>query len=433
MQAQQIYEFGPFRLDLGEHRLLRDDQVLRLTPKALQTLALLIQNSGHLVQKDELIGRIWSDSVVEDCNLNVIIHTLRKTLGDDPANSKYIETVSKRGYRFVADVRRVSDQMLRPDESRDQLVVRPEPSVPDRHSASPVANAPSSAEPGPRRHLSNHLLLRSVAVGASVATLAVVLFFALYSNLRHGEEGVAAASAPMKSIAVLPFRVLSSEKGDEYLSLGLADALITSLSQTRQLVVRRTEAVSKYAGKEKDPLEAGREQNVEAVLDGQVQRIGERVRVTARLVRTSDGTSLWADRFEEKFTNIFAVEDAIAEKVARTTIRAMKGAAEATTERLTKRYTENNDAYEAYLKGRYMWNKRTVDSLQKALVYFQQAIRLDSNYSLAYVGLADTYTLLSFFTLDAPNDAFPKAKAAAEKALTIDNTLAEAYTALGQY
>jgi TolB-like protein/Flp pilus assembly protein TadD len=226
---------------------------------------------------------------------------------------------------------------------------------------------------------------------------------------------------------------LSSEKGDEYLSLGLADALITSLSQTRQVIVRQTDAVSKYQNTGKDPLDAGREQGVDAVLEGQVQRIGDRVRVTARLVRTSDGTSLWADRFEEKFTNIFAVEDAVAEKVARITILAMKGTGEAPAERLTKRYTENNDAYEAYLKGRYMWNKRTVDSLQKALVYFQQAIRLDQNYSLAYVGLADTYTLLSFFTLAAPNDAFPKAKAAAEKALAIDSTLAEAYTALGQY
>src|SRR5258708_244348 len=234
-------------------------------------------------------------------------------------------------------------------------------------------------------------------------------------------------------IAGLSFICLMSEKGDYYLSLVLADALITSLSQTRQVIVRQTEAVAKYENTGKDPLEAGREQGVDAVLEGQVQRIGDRVRVTARLVRTSAGTALWAERSEEKLTNIFAVEDAVAEKVARTTILAMKGAGEATTERLTKRYTENNDAYESYLKGRYMWNKRTADSLQKALGYFQQAIRLDPNYSLAYVGLADTYTLLSFFTLAAPHDAFPKAKVAAEKALAIDSTLAEAYTALGKY
>jgi TolB-like protein/Flp pilus assembly protein TadD len=273
-----------------------------------------------------------------------------------------------------------------------------------------------------------------VIFASSVLAVALAAtFFSVWRFNHRPNAAAAAVPAPVRSIAVLPFRVLSSEKGDEYLSLGLADALITSLSQTRQVIVRQTEAVAKYQNTGKDPLEAGREQGVDAVLEGQVQRIGDRVRVTARLVRTSDGTSLWADRFEEKFTNIFAVEDTVAEKVARTTILAMKGAGEAPNERLTKRYTENNDAYEAYLKGRYMWNKRTVDSLRKALLYFQQAIRLDPNYSLAYVGLADTYTLLSFFTLAAPNDAFPKAKAAAEKALAIDSTLAEAYTALGQY
>jgi TolB-like protein/Flp pilus assembly protein TadD len=275
---------------------------------------------------------------------------------------------------------------------------------------------------------------RLVVPGAGLVVIAfAATFFFVWRSNHPPKAAVAATPAPVRSIAVLPFRVLSSEKGDEYLSLGLADALITSLSQTRQVIVRQTDAVAKYQSAGKDPLDAGREQGVDAVLEGQVQRIGDRVRVTARLVRTSDGTSLWADRFEEKFTNIFAVEDAVAEKVARTTILAMKGTGEAPAERLTKRYTENNEAYEAYLKGRYMWNKRTVDSLQKALVYFQQAIRLDPNYSLAYVGLADTYTLLSFFTLAAPNDAFPKAKVAAEKALAIDSTLAEAYTALGQY
>jgi tetratricopeptide (TPR) repeat protein len=194
--------------------------------------------------------------------------------------------------------------------------------------------------------------------------------------------------------------------------------------------VRHSGAVATYQSAAIDPLAAGREQGVDVVLEGQVQRIGDRVRVTARLVQTSDGTALWADRFDEKFTNIFAVEDLIAEKVARTTIRTMTGRND--DARLTKSYTTNSDAYEAYLKGRYFWNKRTVESLNRALEYFQRAVSQDPNYSLAYVGLADTYTLLSFFTLASPNDAFPKAKAAAEKALAIDDTLAEAYAALGQ-
>lgn len=430
-QVQERYEFGPFRLDPTEHTLLRGDQLVALTPKAFETLAVLVRSRGHLVRKEELIERVWRDTIVEEGNLNVIIHTLRKALGDDPREHKYIETVAKCGYRFVAEVRKADEHEETPSEATNTsppvnpagVSLDPEEIIVATSASLPAS---SSRAPSARRSL--------VAFGAStlVVTLAATGFFLWRFNHRP-VAAVATPPALVRSIAVLPFRVLSSEKGDEYLSLGLADALITSLSQTRQVIVRQTEGVAKYQNTGKDPLEAGREQGVDAVLEGQVQRIGDRVRVTARLVRTSDGTSLWADRFDEKFTNIFAVEDAVAEKVARTTILAMKGAGDAPNERLTKRYTENNDAYEAYLKGRYMWNKRTADSLQKALGYFQQAIRLDPNYSLAYVGLADTYTLLSFFTLAAPHDAFPKAKVAAEKALAIDNTLAEAYTALGQF
>ena len=428
-EIQEKYEFGPFRLDPTEHTLLRDDQVVALTPKAFETLALLVRSSGHLVRKEDLIERVWRDTIVEEGNLNVIIHTLRRALGDDPREHKYIETVAKCGYRFVAEVRKAEEH----EETANGATIAPAPVNGAKQSSSQqqITTSPSVSVSRPRL-LSDRRRLVVFGTSILVVALAAALFFVWRFNQRP--VGTAATvPTPVRSIAVLPFRVLSSEKGDEYLSLGLADALITSLSQTRQVIVRQTDAVSKYQNTGKDPLEAGREQGVDAVLEGQVQRIGDRVRVTARLVRTSDGTSLWADRFEEKFTNIFAVEDAVAEKVARTTILAMKGAGESPNERLTKRYTENNDAYEAYLKGRYMWNKRTADSLQKALGFFQQAIRLDPNYSLAYVGLADTYTLLSFFTLAAPHDAFPKAKVAAEKALAIDNTLAEAYTALGQF
>jgi DNA-binding winged helix-turn-helix (wHTH) protein/TolB-like protein/Tfp pilus assembly protein PilF len=428
LEVQETYEFGPFRLDPSEGRLLRGGKIVALTPKAFETLSLLVQKSGHLVKKDELIERIWHDTIVEESNLNVIIHTLRKALGDDPTHSKYIETVSKRGYRFVADVRKIGNQIT------DDLT-RASDSHSDPHFAYPkTITAPPSVVSAPSigRFL-DRPTVRSFALGLLAVGIASLAFFVWHSSRGRVAERAAAVPSPVKSIAVLPFGVLSSEKGDDYLGLGLADTIITSLSQTRQVIVRQTEAVAKYQDRGKDPLEAGREQGVDAVLEGQVQRMGDRVRVTARLVRTSDGASLWADHFDEQYTNMFAVEDAIAEKVARTTIRAVTEPSDtATRERLTKRYTENNEAYESYLKGRYLWNKRTVDSLQKALEYFQQAITLDPNYSLAYVGLADTYTLLSFFTLDAPKDAFPKAKAAAERALEIDNTLAEAYTALGQ-
>ncbi|MEP6925783.1 MAG: tetratricopeptide repeat protein, partial [Pyrinomonadaceae bacterium] len=368
---------------------------------------------------------VWRDTIVEESNLNVIIHTLRKALGDDPRESKYIETVAKRGFRFVAKVQTEIHNGIQ----NEQLITAQNFSV-DRQFP-PLQVMPASPALAEFARPTNRRLMIWLTAVTAVILMAAIFF--LGQKNRQPETRQIVAPEAIRTIAVLPFRVLSTEKDDDYLSLGLADALITTLSQTRQVIVRQTETISKYQTSGKDPLEAGREQNVDAVLEGQVQRMGDRVRVTARLIRTSDGTSLWADHFDEQFTNIFAVEDAIAEKVARTAVHAMKDSnPNLAIERLTKHYTDNNQAYEAYLKGRYLWNKRTVDSLHKALAYFQEAIRLDPNYSLAYVGLADTYTLLSFFTLMAPNEAFPKARAAAEKALAIDNTLAEAYTALGQ-
>src|SRR6267142_1921932 len=353
-QVQERYEFGPFRLDPTEHTLLRDNQVVSLTPKAFETLALLVRSSGHLVRKEELIERVWRDTIVEEGNLNVIIHTLRKALGDDPREHKYIETVAKCGYRFVAEVRKAEEHEETASAATNASA--PVNGAKQTSDQQQITTSPSLSDsrpglPSDRRRL--------VVFGASV--LVVALAAALFFMWRFNQRPIATAAtapAPVRSIAVLPFRVLSSEKGDEYLSLGLADALITSLSQTRQLVVRSTEAVAKYADKEKDPLEAGREQNVEAVLDGQVQRIGERVHVTARLVRISDGASLWADHFDEGFTHIFAVEDAIAERVASTVIKTMAGKSDVEQKRLTRRYTDNNEAYQAYLRGRYLWNKR---------------------------------------------------------------------------
>jgi TolB-like protein/DNA-binding winged helix-turn-helix (wHTH) protein/Flp pilus assembly protein TadD len=420
LQVHEIYQFGPFRFDPAEHVLLRDNHAVGLTPKALETLKLLVRNSGHLVRKEEIIAHVWPDTIVEESNLNVIIHTLRKALGDDPGESKYIETVAKRGFRFVGDVTQANGTP--PATTTTTTATLP-------NDQAQVTEVP---EGGPQNIGVRHRTFSRVGWIVGALVIGVALTLVLWRVNRQPLAGSPATSRAPKSIAVLPFRILSAEKGDEYLSLGLADALITSLSQTRQVVVRQTGAVTKYQNGATDPLAAGREQGVDVVLEGQVQRIGDRVRVSARLVQTNDGTALWADHFDEKFTNIFAVEDAIAERVAWITIRAIHGSDGATTERLTKRYTDNNDAYVAYIKGRYFWNRRTVDSLQKALSYFQQAAQLDPNYSLAYVGEADTYTLLSFFTIAKPDEAFPKAQAAAEKALAIDNTLAEAYSALGQ-
>jgi TolB-like protein/Flp pilus assembly protein TadD len=252
--------------------------------------------------------------------------------------------------------------------------------------------------------------------GMLIAVITATLFW-----LRMPDQGA------VRSLVIMPFNTLSADSDDEYLGLAMTDALITRLNNTRRLVIRQTSAITKYANTKADPLAVGREQGVDAVLDGVIQRSGDRVRVTVNLVRTNDGAPLWADAFDERFTHLFAVEDAIAEKVTSAIVRTLS---ESERAQLTKRPTENDEAYHAYLRGRYHWNQRNESGLRKGIEYFQQAIAKDPDYALAYVGLADSYALLDFYTVLAPQDSAPKAEAAATQALKLDSALAEAHTSL---
>lgn len=207
----------------------------------------------------------------------------------------------------------------------------------------------------------------------------------------------------------------------------MADTLITRLSNIKQIIVRPISAVRNYGGLDQDAMAAGREQRVDAVLDGNIQKSGEQIRVTVRLVNIADGQQLWVDKFDEKMTNIFAVQDSISERVAAALAVKLSGEE---TEFLTKRYTSNTEAYQLYVKGRYLWNKRTGEALRKSIEYFNQAIEKDPNYALAYAGLADAYAVLPGHGRALPEETLPKAKAAAQKALDIDSQLPEAHTTL---
>jgi serine/threonine-protein kinase len=245
-----------------------------------------------------------------------------------------------------------------------------------------------------------------------------------------GEKSESSIRPALIAIAVLPFKPISAEGRDEYLELGMADALITRLSNLKQVVVRPTSAIRKYSELETDAVTAGRELRVESVIEGCIQRLSNRFRVTVRLLRVADGTALWASKFDEEFTDIFAVQDSISEKAA--TALALR-LTEDERERLTKRYTENTAAYQLYLKGRYYWNKKSEESLSKAVECFNQAIDIDPNYALAYAGLADCYTKLGDVGITAiiPREAFARARAAASRALEIDSSLAEIHASLG--
>jgi TolB-like protein/Flp pilus assembly protein TadD len=238
----------------------------------------------------------------------------------------------------------------------------------------------------------------------------------------------AVSAAPLKSIAILPFKPLVADSRDESLELGMAETLITRLSGLKEIAVRPTSAVRRYNGLEQDATAAGRELQVESVVDGSLQRAGDRLRVTVRLVRVADGRTLWAEIFDENFTDVFAVQDAVAARVVGLLAVKLTGQEQML---LTKRYTQDPEAYQLYLKGRYFWNKFTPADHQRAVEYFNQAIGKDPAYALAYTGLADTYAASSTSGWIAPTEGYPRAKEIVKKALQLDDTLSEAHTSFG--
>jgi DNA-binding winged helix-turn-helix (wHTH) protein/TolB-like protein/Tfp pilus assembly protein PilF len=404
------YAFGPFLLKPAEHELLRNSQSVPLNPKTFEVLVTLVENHGRLLEKRELIRAVWRDTFVEDGNLCVTVSLLRKAFG---AEHEYIQTVSKCGYRFVAEVNVLSPEAgtVRQQDPGVQLATREAVPV--------VRNSPMLAQ---RKFRS-----RSVAAMSVLAMLAgILLTSGIWPRVRaaiHAKKG-----SEIRSLAVLPFDTLGIRTGDEYLGLEMADALIAKLGSTTKIAMRPTRTIQKYQNLSQDPRVVGREQSVDAVLDGRIQRAGDRVRVTAELIRIADGMQLWSDTFDEEFTNLFAVEDAVSARVASSIRLELTGEQK---QRLTKRPTTNSEAYQSYLRGRYFWNERTGKGLEKSLDYFRHAIDLDPAYARAYAGMADSYSMLGLYTVLPPMEAFSKARAAALKALEIDSSLAEAHATLG--
>jgi DNA-binding winged helix-turn-helix (wHTH) protein/TolB-like protein/tetratricopeptide (TPR) repeat protein len=404
-----IYEFDNFCVDAGRRLLLNGgDEPIALTPKIFDTLLYLVSHSGQVIEKDELMSSIWPDTIVEENNLNKNISVLRHVLGENPGEHRYIVTVPGKGYKFVASVVESSANGIKfvdIAQGEGQEIKR-------KQEGLPAASVPSAR----RRKL--------VYTAVAVAILAVGVAGVYYLRLAPSST---VSTPPVRSIAVLPFKPLVAENRDEALELGMADALITKLSNTRGVIVRPLTSARRYGGMDQDPLAAGRELQVDSVLDGSIQRWGDRIRVTARLVSVG-GEQLWAGRFDEKFTDIFAVQDAVSARVMGALALHLSGEEE---RRLTKRYTDNAAAYELYLKGRYHLFKLTPTEVRKGGEFFQEAVRVDPAYALAYTGIADAYRTLPITSDVAPKDAFPKAKEAVTKALELDDSLAEAHTMLG--
>lgn len=354
--SRAVYEFGPYRLDVGSRLLTRGPgEPVPLTPKAFDTLAVLLERHGRVVSKEELLEAVWPGVFIEEATLTQNVYTLRKALGEGSDDSLYIQTVPRRGYRFAA----------------------------------PVASA--------------------------ATTQAVAL------------PGSAPAKPAPRTIAVLPFAALGADAEKDFLGLGMADAVITRLTHVRSLTVRATSAVLRYVGQTPDPVTVGKDLAVDAVLEGTVQRAEARVRATVRLVSVADGRVIWADKLDTVATDIFTLQDHLSERVA-DALRLELSAPE--RQGLSRRATESTEAYQAYVRGRYFWDRRTEDNLYKAISYFRQALDRDPLYARAYAGLADSFVLLPLYGSAPPRDAFPKAQEAANRALDLDDELAEAHTSL---
>jgi DNA-binding winged helix-turn-helix (wHTH) protein/TolB-like protein/Flp pilus assembly protein TadD len=393
-EIRELYEFGTFRLDVGERLLTREGQRVPLSEKAFDTLCALVRRGNHLVRKEDLLSEVWPDVIVEENNLDKNISLLRQVLGERTGEGKFIETVRGHGSLFVAEVR------------TDARATETEPTD--------VTPTPRFQKPSPKPFISNR---RFIAVPIAVVVIGVALV-ALYFWRRSS------VNTTTKIIAVLPFKSLVPEQRDEALELGMADALISKLSEAEEITVRPLSAVRRYDSLDQDSISAGRDLNVEAILDGSLQTLGDRIRVNARLVRVSDGKQLWSSQFNEKFTDIFGVQDSISERVA-TALRIRL------TNKGSRRYTDNLEAYELYMKGRFHGLRLTRAETDKAVAYFQQAIELDRNYALPYLGLAAAYMPMALTSGVPSSQVMPKAKEATLRALEIDPGISEAYEMLG--
>jgi TolB-like protein/DNA-binding winged helix-turn-helix (wHTH) protein/tetratricopeptide (TPR) repeat protein len=402
--ARNLYEFGPFRLDCAGRRLLRDEKPVPLTPKAFDALVVLVDGRGQRLSREELVAQIWPDTTVGEDNLKQCIAVLRSALEDNSRNPTYIATLPGHGYSFIAEVHT-------PATAHNSSV------------EAPIETAPAVEVPAVKSDGKFSPRWRWITIPALVLLAVVVLIAG--SPLRRK---IFSRRRP-KSVAVLPFQPLTaqSQSEDEYLGLGLADAIITKLGEVGSLQVRSIDEVSRYSGNVIDPAKVGRELAVGALLEGTIQRQGQQIRINARLVDTANGTALWSDEIDSSIDDMFAIEDKVVAEVERVLVANPKSLPQQTGAGAAAAVAI---ARQDYMKGRFFWSKRTQDGFFTAIGLFQKAIEEDSGYAEAYAGVADSYALLGFYGYLTPAQSYPKAKEAALKALAINRNLPEPHVSL---
>ncbi|HEU4835244.1 MAG TPA: winged helix-turn-helix domain-containing protein [Pyrinomonadaceae bacterium] len=398
------YEFGDFRLDSEPPSLWRDDSLVPLPPKALEMLLLLVQQREIIVSREELLETIWRDSFVEEGNINYTVSLLRKTLDKDD-RGRFIQTVPKRGYRFVANVLEVPA-----NGHAENSVQNVEVAIPTEQ-----------LKPKIRWHF----------IGIVLLAVIFVTGFVTWRRFGDGKKvsTTAVANRNIRTVAVLPLKTLAEDDGSKSLSLGLTDSLISRLGSLNRFSVRPLSSVRGYAEADQDPLKFGETLKVDVILEGTLQQTDNQLRANVRLWDLRDGAQLWQGSFDSTEADFFNLQDAVATGVTRWLLSELL---EKDRELLTRRYTNNPEAFRAYVRGRAILDAKNPDNFEKAIDEFQKAVALDPTFALAYAGLADASTRRGFNTSGARQQEFyTTSKALAQKALDLDAETPEAYAALG--
>ncbi len=386
MELPADIHFDGWTLRRASGELFKAGQRVRLQDQPLLILEALLTNPGEVISREQLIAALWPKGVVDfDTGLNSAIRKLRAALGDEAETPRYIETLPRRGYRFIGTI-----------------------------------DPPPETAPLPRV-VSSKRSLRPLAVAGVLGLLVLMGLFVVLNRKAPP------SAPPIRTVAVLPFKPVISQMSDPALELGMADTLITRLGGSGDLVVRPLSSVRRYTSLDQDPIAAGRELGVDAVLDGSIQRNGDTLRVTSRLLRVRDGSSIWVDHVDQQWSNIFIVQDSIAERLARALALRLT---DSQRQQLTRRYTQNREAYRLYLLGRYHFLKLTPPEIDTAIGYFNRAIEKDATYALAYAGLAEADRALAITSDQRPADTLPKGKADALKAIELDERLDSAWASL---
>ncbi|GAC1701789.1 MAG: hypothetical protein NVS9B4_05760 [Candidatus Acidiferrum sp.] len=423
----KLIRFGVYEVDLQSSELRKQGRKIKVQEQPCRILAILLEQRGEVVTREELRKRLWSDDTFVDFDhsLNTAIMRLREALSDSSDNPRFIETLPRHGYRFIAPVEEVGvPEQARQHGGVDALASEAQSPV----VVSGSVSQSSLPEVGYQAKNKQIALRRAIVLGGLVGAAVLTLLAVAVRYVRNG-PGTNVHSTQIKSVVVLPFENLSGDTEQQYFTDGMTDELIAHLAKIRSLrVISRTSAMG-YKGTHKTISEIARDLKVDAVIEGTVLRSGNRVRITAELVQVVTDHHLWAETYESQLGDILTLQNQVASAIVNE-IRINLTPEE--QQRLASSRSVSAESYEDYLKGRYYWNKRSEDGLNKAIEYFQRSTREDSHNALAFAGLADCYSIIGSAIVGTvpAYDVAPKARAAALKALELDDSLAEAQTSL---